>query len=512
MKELIFIPFFISFSAQSTSMLDILNNQDSFSALQKELRNNIGSLFSVSDRPHDFIRAFESQDFESTLNLWFKSIQNTSFAASSTGSALYSYILFKNGFEVLSLKNLLEKSKPKEIHPIVSKLWKMDIDTKHLVWNHYFFPIDQKWHGFFSAETVFQMGSKVPLRLQRDQKYIKFLLSLPLDKKTDVFLLEWSFVLSLIHQDDMDTAAKILAWLIKKVKDPNQKDMIHLTIGRLLANIGEISASLHYYAQVQQLSYFWLLAQEEMAWILLDQKNYNKAYSTASVFEYLQFKKEISPYMFFVLALSQLKNCDYQGVVRSLVHFKVVFSERRVQINKILKSGSYKELTGQLSVFYNSGHLYYEVGKSDLPYFLKKDNFLRNHILLDNYIQNRKSTRQSKNKLLNKAENMISNQLQAKIEKRIQVLLQQEAKKIDFVLNHFQIIEAESLYRIHGFHFLAPVKRSKPIHQVGHTFISLLKPNGILYFPFDPHEIWLDELSDYESHLLKNCPRGSYVL
>ena len=104
LKKLIFIFGFISCSAQSSSVLDILKDQDNSFALQKELKKDIGSIFPSSNKPRSFIKAFEDKDFENALNLWFQSIKNTSFAKSSTGSALYAYLLFKNGFEVLSLK------------------------------------------------------------------------------------------------------------------------------------------------------------------------------------------------------------------------------------------------------------------------------------------------------------------------------------------------------------------------------------------------------------------------
>ena len=71
------------------------------------------------------------------------------------------------------------------------------------------------------------------------------MLELPLNDKIDIFSLEWFFVLSLIRKNDMRAATKILAWLISKTKDQNKKDMIHLTIGRLLADIGEWEASLN---------------------------------------------------------------------------------------------------------------------------------------------------------------------------------------------------------------------------------------------------------------------------
>ena len=224
----------------------------------------------------------------------------------------------------------METSRPAEINPIISRLWKVDVSKRHSVWNYFFSPVSQKWHGFFTTETVFKFGSKALFQFKDNQETIKYLLKLPVENTLDIFSLEWAFVLSLIQQKDMDSATKILAWLLEKTKDQNRKDMIHLTIGRLLADIGEIEASLHYYTQLKKPSYFWLFAQEEKAWLLFSRGNYDKAYSTASVFEYPRFKEVINPYMFFVLARSQLQSCDYKGVARTLSDFQVFVFKKKI--------------------------------------------------------------------------------------------------------------------------------------------------------------------------------------
>ena len=509
MKNFIFIFVFISFFAQSTTVLDILKNQDNSFALQKELKKDIGSVFPPSNKPHHFIKFFEDKNFEKALSVWFQSIKNTPFAKSSTGSALYAYLLFQNGFEGLSLKSLLEKSRPAEINPIVSHLWTVDINKKHPVWNHFFFPVNQEWNGFFSAENVFKFSSKALFQLKDDQETIKALLKLPLDKTIDVFSVEWAFVLSLIQRKDMDSATKILAWLLKNTKDQNKKDMIYLTIGRLLADIGETEASLRYYAQLKKPSYFWLFAQEEKAWLLFNRRNYKQAYVTASVFEYPGFKEAINPYMFFVLVRSQLKNCDYKGVARTLFDFKSLFSKRKYSMERVLKTGSHDNLRNKLLAFYNSGNPYYGIDHSDLFYQIKKDNFLKNHILLFNYMKNRKPVGKAKIRFLVKMENEIINQLEDQIKKRIQILMKKEIERINFVLKEFQIVETGALYRMHGFHALLPNKGIEFSYRFNSASSHKL---NVLYFPFDPNEIWLDELSAYQSSPLKNCPKRSYIL
>ena len=61
--------------------------------------------------------------------------------------------------------------------------------------------------------------------------------------------------------------------------------------------------------------------------------------------------------------------------------------------------------------FYGSGNRYYEIGYSDLFYQLKKDSFLKNHILLYNYMKNKKSGGKAKFKSLVKMEKQITSRL-----------------------------------------------------------------------------------------------------
>lgn len=511
-KFIIFL--FIPFSVQAGSrLLDILENQDSSSALQKELKRDVGSLFLSSKKPLDFIQAFEEKNFQKALHLWLNSVQKTSFSASPSGSALFSYLLFKNGFEVLALQKLFQISEPKKINSIVEKLWKTDIDKKHPVWDYFFFPVSQKWYGFFDENTFLKINSKYTFHLKKDEQHIRSLLSLPFNDTVDIFSLEWLIVLSLIKNSDMSSATKILTWLLKKTEDEIKRDRIYLTIGRLLANIGETKASIHYYSKVNQLSYFWLLAQEEKAWVSFYAGDYAHAYSTASAFEYLAFKKEISPSMFFIMALSQLKNCDYKGAVRSLYDFKSLFSKRRLEIKKMLSSKSYSALRDSLMAFYESGDSYYGLGSPELAYQFKKNKFLKNHIRLNNYMASRKKPEKVQFKFLIREQDKVKNQLESSIRDKIQSLLIKSADEIDFSLKNFQIIEAEILYRVHGFHFLASNKTKKTSVEFSSPALSsFFFPNDTLYFPFDSKEIWLDEVKNYKSNFLQNCPKESYVL
>ena len=520
------------------NIIDILEKKDSSFSLQKQLKKDIGSIF--LNKPTSFIEAFENQNFERALEIWLDTIQGSGFSKSATGSALYSYLLFQNGFEVLSLNELLSHSNPNQIDPVVSRLWKVDIDKSHPVWDYFYFPIPIEWQLIFSPETVFKIGSKAPLYLTKDQNYIKSLLALPLEDKVDVFSLEWLFVLSLIQAGDMDSATKILSWLLSKTKDEYRKDRINLTIARLLVDIGENQAGLHYYRKIKKLSYFWLLAQEEMSWLYLNETNHLEAFSTALALNYPAFLKQISPSMYSVIARSQLKNCDDKGAVQSLMSFKAVFFSQYKGLKRILDQKLYKILIPPVLSFYHSQNSYYQIGPAPLNFFLqhsvslpqaesvsqrenfkleradkinlfynlRKDSRLKNDILLYNFIETKKRDKKTKFKRLLALEGKLVENLENKIHVRIEFLLKKELKNIEEALQNFHLIETELLYREYG----APASLAVLLEEPWFKDISLYKSNGFIYFPYNREEIWLDELSSYQTHRSERCLTGSYIL
>ena len=488
-------------------ILDILETKDNSFNLRKQIKKDIGSVF-LSDKPVSFIQAFEAQDFEKALEMWLESIQKTPFAKSSTGTALYSYLLFKNGFEALALSFLLKNSQPERVDPIVSRLWKVNIDTTNPVWDTFYFPLSPQWQVFFSPETVFKIGSKAPLHLTRDQAYMKSLLALPVSDQLDVFPLEWLFVLSLIQKKDIDSATKLLSWLLSKIKNSYRKDKVNLTVARLLADIGENQASLHYYKKIKNLSYFWFLAQEEMVRVHWSENNNSQAYSTALALNYPGFLEKISPSSFFVLALSKLRSCDDEGTVQSVKDFKRIFLKKYSQLKQIIKKKRYESLAHSLLAFYASKHPSYQINEVSLFYPLKKDNRLKNEILFYDYLKERGQKRGAKFKKLADIEDQVVKNLEDKIHARIEFLLQKELKSIESALRNFHLIEAEVLYREYGVQNSLVSLYKEPWHQA----VSLYKSDGFLHFPFNKEEVWLDELSDYRASANKNCPVGSYVL
>jgi len=280
-----------SVSVEAKSVLDLLkgNTNNAEFTLDKHFKKNVGSLFSrkLKIKYPKLYDAIENKDYNKALALWSSSFRRTSFARSSTGHALYGFMMFKNNWKVVGIKHLLDTANPKDVHPIVHNLWKSNINVDDEVWDYFIYSWSQEWTKFFNEEIAFKVGSKKDISIVKDRKYIEYLLGLPInDKDYDKLNIEWSLVLSLIQDGDMNSATKILTYFLRKNKDMKVRNGIHLTIARLLYDIGEYEASLQYYNKVKGLSFYWLLAKQEKSWIFYKNGDYYQFYANTSAFTY----------------------------------------------------------------------------------------------------------------------------------------------------------------------------------------------------------------------------------
>ena len=492
-------------------VLDLLetNPKEVEFTLDKHLKKNVGSLLPKSFQKtyKNLYTALEKKDYSKSLQDWSSSFQKTSFSRSSTGEALYAFLLFKNGFQVLGLKYLLDKTDPKKINPIVYKLWKTNTSFDQDVWNYFMNPWSQEWTKFFDEEIAFKVGSKKEIFINKDQNHIEYFLGLPVSKNNDKSYLEWSLVLRLIKTGDIDSATKILTWLLKQSRDLDQKNTIYLTIARLLYEAGEADASLHYYDKVKGLSFKWLLAQEEKSWIYYSRGDYARSFSQISSFTYPPLQNVLTPSMLLTLSLSQLKNCDYTNLTSSLSYFKKHFSQRHVYLKNLLKKNSFEIIKKDLLISYSSSDTL--LTSKHLPYQLKNNNSIKNLILFKKFILNNDLPLAEKSKSIKIKYDRIVKNLDRKIDNKLNILFQKEISQIDKTLKQMYFIEIEALYRIHGYH-----RNRKNLLSSGLEG-NIFNPKDKAYivtFPFDSKEVWADEIGDYHTSFSKVCPKGSYAL
>ncbi len=494
------------------SVLDILKKEtkDSEFTLDKHLQKDVVSLLPsyLEKNYKNLYIALEKKDYSQSLKLWSSSFQKTSFAKTSTGKALYAFLMFKNGFQVLGLNHLLNEVEPKKVNPIIYNLWRTNFNSNQDVWNYFIGTWSKDWTDFFNEDIALKVGSKKEFSLVKDRKQIEYFLKLPVHDKNNDYYLEWSLVRHLIKKNDMNSATKILAWLLKQTEDLNHKNTIYLTIARLLNEIGEYESAVYYYNKVKKLSFKWLLAQEEKSWIHYNKGDYAQSFSSVSSFTYPPLQDVLTPSMFLILSLSQLKNCDYPNLNSSLSYFKEHFSKRQSYLKNSLKKNFFEDVKTDLLASYSIDNKL--LSFKHLSSLLKSNRSIKNLILLKKFTNNEMSSVEGFKPLEKQYNDFVKN-LDKQIDRKISVFFQKEVSQIAETLSQMYFIEMEALYRIHGYHRnrknLFPTSNWKSV-------ISNLK-EGVGYevtFPFDAREIWGDEIGDYQTSFSKACPKKSYTL
>ena len=508
MKHIFILFVFTSFFSAAQEKQEknpILNILDSSKKGQFSLGTyldiGIGSIFKSKNKKQTyFLEAIKNKDYASAFNLWKKHIESSSFSRTSSGKALYGFLLFKNNFPILGLSQLFYQSRPQKIHSSVYNLWNKEINFKHPAWDYFIYSSSNRWNAINDKNVLFKIGSKKPFDIKNKER-IKYLLSLPTSDSIDKFSLEWQMALTTIKEKDRIVSTQILDWLVKK-STAKQKDKVHLTIARLLNAIGEQEASLFYYQKVGKQVPFWISAQEEQAWIYYRRGDYGKAFQSTASLLHPSLKESLSPYGILILSLSKLKYCDYQGVLESLNYFKNRFSVKYNSLKKITSNPS--PVIDELKKYHVSQN---KIANPQWPSFIERNITLRDQLLLLDFIKRNDSVAFGSTPSIKKEISQITKQIEKFVGMRIKKSAQKEVSQINEALKWIPLVEIDALYRVYGFHN----KNSKSLFRSDQKKLTDLTNKKFIFFPYEKDEIWRDELGQYKSLHNESCPEKSYV-
>ena len=481
--------------AGAESILDSLKEgRESPSALDRRLKKDMASLLAGLPQSKKLARAFDSKQRGEALSLWLEGWHARPFAKTHSGRAIYGLLLFQSGYEAEGLAELFQ-ARPGQIGQAVRGFWKAAAPPGHPAWGRFLIsslkspPAEwlREWAGFFGEETVFKagMGSLAAFDMKEggaSRIFLESLLRLPVSGGFDKFPAEWRLIISFVREGDMDSATKLLGWLLKSGASEKKKAMAHLAIARLLAAAGELPAALFYYSKIPESSPLWLEAREETAWIYHQQGQYGQMLAAAAAFEHPGLQAQSSPGMHFALALAYMRNCSYPGALRAILRFKSQFSRKA-------RSGGRR--------------LYVRRA-------LRGDGHLLRLLQFEGYIKSRPAPPGARYKPLRLARARLLSDLRQKARRRGGALAAEAEAEISRASEGISLVEAESLYRIHGFHRRQPARPAAAGGIVSPAGFAARR--GIAVFPFHPKEIWKDELSDYKALPRGGCPKKGYVL
>ncbi len=507
-------------------MLDVLNgDQKQMDGLNIEQKSSVFQNLVPSRSPEQniFFQFLEKGEVKKALYQWPSAFENSSFASSNDGRALYGYLLYKNGMRLTGLESLF-MANPQKVSKKLLGLWRGLMQTNESLWSF----TDVQWSPAWTE--VFGLSAEVMVTARRFDSdltigQIEALLRKTSSKTWERSWTEWRYVTTLLMQDEVVKAAKLLKHLQGiDENNPISKDLMNLTAARMLYQSGYLSQAIRYYKKIGKASDYWFEALEERGWaeLRLGQPQNTLAHTQTLLVPALQ--TDVGPEAFYLASLANLKVCDYQQVSQVLKEFRQRFrlkASRLLSLKENPQSEPVKTLFAKLAEERTTMTALGEAGQH-LPRHSTRDENLfylvQRHALMEKEAEIAK-------KLYSQSlsEGTAQVGFQAKMEKfrktiegrarnsytaslnRVKALANQEVGEISSVLKKMQIVEAELIQQLAlSDRVIEDTKNMQARSKQGTTGSQ---DQDTLTFPFQG-EIWFDELDNYKIDIAGSCQSG----
>lgn len=260
----------------------------------------------------------------------------------------------------------------------------------------------------------------------------------------------------------------LLALSITSMAQAN--DLKTLESARRQYNKGNFQKSVEIYDQISKGSDYYLDALEEKAQAYGQQGKYAEALSELKSAMAPQFQGLTSSKVYLTSVITQLKTCDYEGVLTGTEKFKKEFRERIAHLKEIANSETSKLRNQAVQTIGKMGLNFNSLGSQirSLPRNLVKDKI---------------ALKYSKNPI--------------RLDRRMRQLAKSELSEINIVIEKLRIAEVEVQHRLNILEESG--RRSK---QGGYA-----NSTDYLIFP-ESEEVWIDEIGNFQGQIEK-CPSFS---
>ncbi|MGZ3795648.1 MAG: tetratricopeptide repeat protein [Pseudobdellovibrionaceae bacterium] len=463
-----------------------------------------------------FLRYIEAADWGKAVLQFTSAFEGTDFQKSANGRALLGYVQFQAGLPVTGLQTLFQALKPQEMNITLREEWQKLAPADHFAWDLAQVQWQKDWEVVFGEAVQLRVKTMEALASPNNLEQLKKLSSQAFAKSKEKTQIDWQLVIAYSLQDETDRAAKLLVSLMKAPETSVSKDLMQITAARLLFQGGYFDTSLKYYEKISKTSEYWTEAQEEMAWAYIRKGEANNALAVTQSLVASEMNFQVSPEAFFVRALSQLKICDYSGVMASLQAFPKRFKERTKALESLASSSSRPELDAGIALLKIKKIKMQELGKSAqvLPRRFSHDEKLFQLAQAQKHLEEESQTAE---KLY--AKSLALTGLQGSFEKlkqntlqrsqmaktaasaRVNELAKEEVLETKEILHKLHIVEAEV------------IQQASLADKIAKNAFGNEEKKGstgykgraeALRFPAE-EEVWFDELSNYRVDVKKAC-------
>ncbi|MCB0377061.1 MAG: hypothetical protein KDD33_01085 [Bdellovibrionales bacterium] len=515
----------ISPLAHGDNLLDVLDGKadsDGLAVVKKESLLNALIPYPTAEQ-NIFLGFMNEQKFDKALFQWPSAFSGTSFANSANGRALYGYLLYKNGLEVVGVETLFE-AKPTQVNKRLMRLWQGLMQENEDLWTY----TNVQWNSQWT--DVFGVAAEVTILSRRFDKNLPAAQWEALLRKTtkgtwERNWSEWQYVTSLISEGEDVKAAKLLKHLQTVTENnPVSQNLMNLTAARLLYQNGFLNDAIKYYGKVEKKSDYWFEAQEEIGWsyIRLGQPQNTLAISQTLLAK--DFTADVGPETFYLTSLAQLKTCDYTELSKLLKEFRNRFQSKAQRMLLMQKTPESQATRKLFSLLKESRTQMPALGAygSEVPRYSTRDESLFYLVQREKKLAHEADVAR---KLYSSSLSGGTAQVgfQAKMEKfkkaiesrarvsytaalgRMQELAKQEVQEIGDILKKMQIVEAELIQQLAMAERVIEDTQGKTASVKKGSTGSQAKDT--VQFPFEG-EVWFDELSNYRVDIAKGCQSG----
>ena len=462
-----------------------------------------------------FINLVEEGAWDKALLTYPVAFEGSDFQKSADGRAVFALAHFKAGMPVTGLELLFALGEPNQIHPEVRRLWKEAADEKNPAWDLAQVTWKPAFAELFSPSIEFRIVAR-DLAMMKDPAALLALFSRLPNKSMERARAGWQLVIAYSLQNKVEEAAKVLAHVLKNEQAPVGRDLMDLTAARLLYQRAMYAPAIKYYEKVPKKSEYWTDAQEEMAWSFIRKGEPQNALAVSKSLVNPAMVTQAGAEGFFVHSLSQLKICDYPGVIASLKDFSKRFKERNGVLEKVSAESENKDAAKVIALLKNNRIERQSLGKeaTALPRLVARDERLYHFAQAQRFLEDEAKAADS---LYTKS--LAQTGLQAYFDRlrqtasarartaasasqsRVKELAKAEASEIKEILRKLHIVEAEVIQQVSVSDRIAAGTRGPAAEKVGSTGA---KSRDVLKFPAE-NEVWFDEIGNYRVNVKKAC-------
>jgi len=291
----------------------------------------------------------------------------------------------------------------------------------------------------------------------------------------------------------------------KTLKSPSSEDAKIMKKARKLFEAGKFDQALAEYEKIPRGTDYWLEAVEEKGWAYHRQKSFQKSLAQTKTLLSQAFTPIVGAEPFFLQSLSQLKICDYKGILETHELFKKTQRQRLMDLRDLAVTGESPAAVSVVSKVDEFPMNFMTVGEESksLPRLFYRDVPLQKALMtlkMSQFaieeIERRQSVKVTSKQLAELKKTFKDSQNALK--NRMKALADIENEENFKMVQKLNLIEVETIQRIH-----ADQKLDQDSFKKG-QFVQASADQMV--FPDDGHP-WIDELDKYEVRV-NSCPEN----